>query len=238
MSSQSPGCLGALFRLFLPAQRITEPEPVVPEMYPYRVRDDFLSPAEALFYRVIKSMIGERLLICPKVSLAEIFFVSQGKNYQTYQNKIDRKRVDFLLCDPQTLKPLMAIELDDSSHNRPDRRERDAFVEKVFAAARLPLVRVPVQQSYNTRELASRFQSAMHAASATELLTATSESGVPLCPKCGIPMVRRTARRGNSSGHEFWGCVNYPRCREMRAIDNSPTPNSAKMTTGQLSTDL
>ena len=36
---------------------------------------------------------------------------------------------------------------------------------------------------------------------------------VPDCPKCGRPMVRRTARRGANAGSQFWGCAEFPRCR-------------------------
>jgi hypothetical protein len=211
---QPPGCLGAFLRLFAPKP--------APETLPYRVRDDFLSPAEASFYHVLQSMLGERLTICPKVSLAELFFVAQGEAHQTYQNKIDRKRIDFLLCQPQTLKPVLAIELDDSSHQRADRQERDAFVEQVFAAAKLPLVRVPVRAAYDTRELASLFQAAMQPPAATPAPKADPVSQTPTCPKCGVPMVRRTARRGNTPGRQFWGCPNYPQCRVVSADPNPP----------------
>jgi hypothetical protein len=51
------------------------------------------------------------------------------------------------------MNPLFAIELDDSSHNQPDRIERDAFVDDVFAVADLPLLHIPVRGSYNTSEL-------------------------------------------------------------------------------------
>lgn len=33
------------------------------------------------------------------------------------------------------------------------------------------------------------------------------------CPKCSLPMVRRTAKKGANAGQEFWGCLDYPRCR-------------------------
>jgi len=220
MTTQNPGCLGALLRLFAPK--------ILPETLPYRIRDDFLSPAEASFYHVLKSMLGERLTICPKVSLAELFFVANGESYKTWQNKIDRKRIDFLLCQPQTLKPVLAIELDDSSHRRADRQERDAFIEQVFAAAGLPLVRVPVRANYNTRELASLFQAATQPRP-DDAPKEIPSGQVPTCPKCGIPMVRRTATRGNTPGRQFWGCANYPQCRAMLA-DSSPAlalPKSA-----------
>ena len=162
-------------------------------------------------------MTADHMVVCPKVSLAELFFVSRGDSYQTYMNKIDRKRVDFLLCDPKTLKPVLAIELDDSSHERLNRQERDHFVDEVFAAAQLPLVRVPVRQSYNVNELAALFRSALQKRAADNRLIsqpARPQATVPpTCPKCGIQMVLRTAKRGNTPGQQFYGCPNYPRCK-------------------------
>ncbi len=34
----------------------------------------------------------------------------------------------------------------------------------------------------------------------------------PICPKCGSPMVKRKAAKGEKSGTEFWGCSRYPHC--------------------------
>jgi predicted RNA-binding Zn-ribbon protein involved in translation (DUF1610 family) len=35
------------------------------------------------------------------------------------------------------------------------------------------------------------------------------------CPKCGAEMVLRTARRGANAGNQFWGCSNFPKCRQI-----------------------
>ena len=35
----------------------------------------------------------------------------------------------------------------------------------------------------------------------------------PSCPRCGSPMVLRTARRGRSAGQQFLGCTRYPQCQ-------------------------
>ncbi len=45
------------------------------------------------------------------------------------------------------------IELDDRSHRRADRRQRDTFVEGVFNAAGLPIARVPVRSAYPVEQL-------------------------------------------------------------------------------------
>lgn len=35
----------------------------------------------------------------------------------------------------------------------------------------------------------------------------------PTCPACGVKMVKRVSRKGASSGSDFWGCPNFPKCR-------------------------
>ena len=36
----------------------------------------------------------------------------------------------------------------------------------------------------------------------------------PTCPSCDKKMVKRTASKGKSAGSIFWGCANYPRCKQ------------------------
>lgn len=48
--------------------------------------------------------------------------------------------------------------------------------------------------------------------------TQASASGVPVCPKCGKPMLRRTQKKGQMQGREFWGCSDYPKCNGIRPI--------------------
>ena len=36
----------------------------------------------------------------------------------------------------------------------------------------------------------------------------------PTCPSCNQKMVSRTASKGKSAGSSFWGCANYPRCKQ------------------------
>lgn len=43
------------------------------------------------------------------------------------------------------------------------------------------------------------------------------EQGAPQCPKCGKPMIKRVAKKGINSGHEFWNCSDYPHCMGTRS---------------------
>ena len=58
--------------------------------------------------------------------------------------------------------------------------------------------------------------------------TQATESGAPLCPKCGKPMLRRMQRKGQQQGREFWGCSDYPNCNGTRHIDTSGSSGSSR----------
>lgn len=236
--NENPGCLGAIFKLFkgehqskLQTESTQEGMDERIEALPYRLRDDFLSPSEFSFYRVLTSIIGADKSIQSKVRLADIFFVARPNENARYFNKISAKHVDFLVCDPVTMKPLLGIELDDSSHQQAERIERDEFVDKVFQAANLPLLHVPNQRSYNTREIEAFLaphlvlakppaepQSAPLNAAPMPVapIKPAQVSPAPVCPKCGIPMVLRTVSQGEHKGKQFYGCANFPRCREVK----------------------
>lgn len=231
MGQETPGCLGAIFRIFgLGAASPPEAETSVMRMDVYRVRDDFLSAAEASFFRVLRLTVGESYLICPKVRLADLFYVARPHENRGATNRIAQRHVDFLLCDPATLKPLAGLELDDASHRKGANAERDRFKDDVFAAAGLPLIRVPVQHAYEPAQITSLLTQALHqdppvirpeAAISPVVAAEQAASDPPLCPKCAVPMKLRTAQRGDNQGNSFWGCTNYPKCRQVVTASGS-----------------
>jgi very-short-patch-repair endonuclease len=76
---------------------------------------------------------------------------------------INRKSVDFVLCDKAYISPKLAIELDDKSHERPDRQERDKEVERILSDAGVPLLRLESRGSFNPTELAQSIKSGLGA---------------------------------------------------------------------------
>lgn len=221
MTTEKQGCLATLLGV-RHKQAAQGAQSIAP---PYRLSPQFFSPAEANFYRVLKQMVSENLLIFPKIALKEFLSVTDQSNFQSHYNRIDRKHVDFLLCNSNTLEPVFAIELDDSSHRQADRGQRDMFVETILAKAGLPLVRIPVRASYNTQELGILFKNAIQnreirvASQDNSNKVADTSKNPPLCPTHGIPMVLRTSKHGTNSGEKFWGCPNFPQCREIIKIN-------------------
>lgn len=47
----------------------------------------------------------------------------------------------------------------------------------------------------------------------------TSSTAAPDCPKCGLPMVLRIARRGQNAGTSFFSCSRFPRCWGRMSAD-------------------
>lgn len=121
----------------------------------FRLRDDFLSPAEKSFFRVLRGVVGSEGEVLAKIRLGDLFYPSRGDygDRVSLRNRVDRKHVDFLVCRPDTFEPWFGLELDDASHRRPERVERDELVNQVFAAAGLPLVRIPAKAGYATAEV-------------------------------------------------------------------------------------
>ncbi len=130
---------------------------------PYVLKRYLMSRAERSFFGVLEQVTdSSKYYIFPQVSLSNLVTVEKGTgSYQTYHNKVDRKSVDFVLFDRSTISPVLAIELDDSSHDREDRQERDAFVDGVLAKAGLPLLHVRAQAAYDPKQLAASITEAI-----------------------------------------------------------------------------
>lgn len=66
------------------------------------------------------------------------------------------KRMDFVITDSAT-KIVAVIELDDSSHNKPKRIERDKYVNAALKP-HYPLIRISTQKFYNPEDIAERLE--------------------------------------------------------------------------------
>lgn len=132
---------------------------------PYRRRDYLLTIAERGFFGALEIAAerasrerGEPLRVFAKVRLADLVYLPKGTaGAQGWLNRVTSKHVDFVVCRAADLRPVAAVELDDSSHEQARRQTRDRFVESALEAAGLPLLRVrvaPPGRGYALEELA------------------------------------------------------------------------------------
>lgn len=182
------------------------------ERSPYRLREHFLSTPEVALLRVLQKMVGRHYLICPKVALNDIFYIARPNENVHFFNKFFRKHVDFLLCEPETLKPAFGIELV-RPVTRTETREADQFMAELFLSARLPLVHIQSRERYSEQDLSDLFELAVTKVRETGPLRATTKTdSVPMCPICGKMMVLRIHRNSVKAGKQYYGCIDSPRC--------------------------
>lgn len=119
-----------------------------------------LTPAEAAFYPVLAEAARagpEACLVMCKVRLSDLVRPRKGLGRsprQTLRNKADRKHVDFVVVRASDFGVVAAVELDDSSHQRKDRKERDGFVDGALEAAGVRVVRVKWGRGYDLEGVA------------------------------------------------------------------------------------
>lgn len=124
--------------------------------YPYQKQPFLLTKAERSFFGVLQQAVGGDYCIFSKVRLADIIKVNSGlsaSNRQKAQNRISGKHVDFVLCNTHDLSIHCVIELDDKSHEKLERQQRDDFVDAALHAAGVRIFHFPVQQTYNLNEV-------------------------------------------------------------------------------------
>lgn len=130
--------------------------------YHYSRKSFFLTRAEHDCYDALVEAVGAEYRIFAQVHLSNLVdHEVRGQDWHAALAHINRKSVDFVLCDKAFLSPKLAIELDDKSHERPDRQERDLEVERILSAAGMPLLRLENHGSFHPGELSQRIKEAL-----------------------------------------------------------------------------
>lgn len=116
--------------------------------YPYKERKLLTNNEYRFYYNLVQLADKYNLSIQVKMRLADIIEVDKSKitnqEYMSYFGKIKSKHIDFVLTHKYTMQMIAAIELDDKSHKKQNRIERDAFVNNALTAAGIDFIR-----SYN-----------------------------------------------------------------------------------------
>jgi len=86
--------------------------------------------------------------------------------------------------------------------------------------------KVPVLTEVQVQAAVSQIQSARlaptmatHRQHVQRLRGKSAPSDERHCPRCGKPMILRTAKRGDNIGNQFWGCSGYPNCNAIQNLN-------------------
>ena len=116
---------------------------------PY-AKGHLLTKTEQAFYiTLVREALKRRLLVCPKVRLEDIIYVTDKQNRNKYRGYIKSRHVDFVLLD-SNCETVAAIELDDPSHNTKKAAKADNFKNELFYTVKIPLIRICTGTDYIT----------------------------------------------------------------------------------------
>ena len=102
----------------------------------YERKGTMLTRPEYNFLLTLRSISPDKYEVVPQVALVNVI---DKKTNASYRNELFRV-CDYCFVDRETFEPLLLVELNDRSHLRADRQERDAKVAAICADAKLPLV--------------------------------------------------------------------------------------------------
>lgn len=138
-----------LFLLVIVAKRKVAPG------LPYEARGPLLTPAELHFYQALRLAIPEDCVLTFKVRIGDVIRTRRGldrKASLVMRAKIQQKHFDFVVCR-QDMSIVCCIELNDSSHRRRDRIQRDRLVRSACRSAGIALIEYPTQRDYQVSDI-------------------------------------------------------------------------------------
>lgn len=130
--------------------------------YRYSSKKYLMTAAENEFFDTLLKSVGDSYYVFPQVHLSAFLYKSKGQAYwRGAQDYIEKMSVDYIICDKKYRKPLLAIELDDKTHDLENRKKRDADVERILANANLPLLRFRDVRDLPDTEIIRRINSVL-----------------------------------------------------------------------------
>lgn len=126
------------------------------KMY-YQPKRYIITLTELKFYNVLLQIAKELdLILLTQVSLYNIIEPKNTNYKNTAFNKIRSKSIDFVLADKKDCRIKLCIELDDITHKRYDRIQRDEFINKLFNDLEIDFLRFKASNYYDKEALKKR----------------------------------------------------------------------------------
>ncbi len=129
-------------------------------VWPFMPRD-FMTDAEVRFFRQLTQAVPE-FLIFSQVGLSRLIECTDEEDEKFWFNRINRMSVDYVLVAADAQHVLVAIELDDWSHDQQGRRQADIKKDKALISAGIPIVRFHGESPVSAREIRAELLHAVH----------------------------------------------------------------------------
>lgn len=151
----------------------------------YCKKAHILTATERPYYQVIQSVLPAGLFLFPQVALSSVI---KRSDEHKFQNELSRV-FDFLVTD-SNFTPLVAIEINDPSHNSFNRKQRDKDLEGICGEAGLPLIFHDTKYGENADYFRRKITNALYPAEPLErtpYIHKIIDSPIPAAPPSPAP---------------------------------------------------
>lgn len=118
--------------------------------WPFYAKKPLTQPEQVLYFRLIEALPNH--IVLAQVQLSRFLGVKKGHNYQTWSNRINRMSADFVVCQKDA-SIAAVIELDDNTHQKPNRQSADNKKDKALEAAEIKVIRWQVSSMPTITEI-------------------------------------------------------------------------------------
>lgn len=143
---------------FVLKQRVPEFNKAV-SPYKYVRKPYIMTEAEAHFYKRLQNIVEDRYYVFPQVHLSSLAKnITAGKYHKAGFQRINRRSVDYVLADIETLQAVYAVELDDRTHDTEKGKAVDALKNEILGQIGLPIVRFRNTQTLSDEDIIQSFK--------------------------------------------------------------------------------
>ena len=137
-------------------KRIDSQDEIKKSRYRYYAKPYLMTARENEFFKLLNDIFGAKWFVIPQIHLSSLLnHKVKGQNWNGAFRHINGKSVDYVLVEKESYKIICAIELDDSTHSRADRIERDNEINRIFHEAKIPLARIGKFENMSRQEIVS-----------------------------------------------------------------------------------
>ncbi|EFF0514527.1 DUF2726 domain-containing protein [Escherichia marmotae] len=116
------------------------------DTYHFYQKKNFMTNRERYFFKLVHNEFYQDFFVFSQVRMVDIITPVFDKETQYNSfikafRSISQYHIDFLIVDKSNFSIVCAIELDDSSHDLPDRIKRDNKINMIFKFTGIPLLR-------------------------------------------------------------------------------------------------
>jgi hypothetical protein len=124
--------------------------------FPFKKKSNLFTEAEREFLKLLQSAVGQKYQIICRVRLSDIISVKTGTDKKTNATAIQRasgKQLDFVLCDKESLAPVVAVDLVHKNTKGGYKAQKDWFVTGALESASIPHLRIKVRSGYQPHSI-------------------------------------------------------------------------------------